>query len=59
MGRYALNISRRDRTRSIKDRMPCEWNVNVQFGIYSHPNFASKSSVDWTSPKVTRNLPSV
>ena len=37
----------------------CEWNVNVQFGFYSHPNFASKSSVDWTSPNVTRNLPSV
>ncbi len=27
--------------------------------FYSYPNFASKSSVDWTSPKVTRNLPSV
>ena len=26
---------------------------------YSPPNFTSKSSVAWTSPKVTRNLPRV
>ena len=29
------------------------------FVFYSHPNFARKSSVDWTSPKVTRNFPRV
>ncbi len=33
--------------------------ATVQLGFYSCTNFSSKSSVDWTSPNVTRNLPSV